>query len=274
MPPLSCYTCGPELQKALEAARDYNSHGVKTSLSHLPVKTTDPRKVQKEVEQYVAMLQAVHDGGIDSDVTVKLHQFGVYAGYDLARDAVGKVVEEARRLNNFVWIDMELAETIDATIRLYREMRGITDQVGICLQAYHKRTESDMEALLREGAIIRLVKGFYGDSDFRKWSDVTANYERLMYRLLDHATRPIVATHDLTLLDKALHHIRENGIENVEIQFAKNIRDTLAEELAAQGFSVRIYLPFGDTVRFLVHGLRSFDKWRNLQRIFARPVIH
>lgn len=273
MPQLSCYTCGPRLQDALEGVRTYNALGVKTSLSHLPVKTTRPEKVQEEVEQYRAMLRGIEETRLDSDVTVKLHQFGIYGSYGLCRDAVREVIEEAHRLNNFVWIDMELGDTIDDTIRLYREMRGVTDQVGICLQAYHKRTEADMNGLLRDGAIIRLVKGFYKDSDFRRWSDVTANYERLMFRLLAEGTRPIIATHDLRLLDKALHYIRKHEPRNVEIQFAKNIRDQLAEELARQGFNVRLYFPFGDTTKFLIHGIWSFDKWRNLQRILARDVI-
>ena len=221
------YSPGNSLPKAVSIIKNYNKKGISCSLSFLPIRKDSPDLVTQDVTEYHKMLKAISD--LNSDVTLKLHAFGIYSNYNTAKTCVTEIVKEAKKLNKFVWIDMEKEITVGDTIRLYTELRKKYNNIGICLQAYLKRTEEDMKHLLKRKAVIRLVKGFYNNTQFRSWSEVTDNYSKLMKYLLLHGTRPIVATHDLNLISEAKEIIKQNKIKNAEFQFFKGVRENLAD---------------------------------------------
>lgn len=145
---------------------------------------------------------------------------------------------------------------------------------GICLQACLKRTENDLKSLLEENAAIRLVKGFYSNYNIPRWNDVTKNYLKLMKILLLKCPKPAVATHDLELIDEAKKLIKKYNLKNAELQFFRGVREELALELADEGYNVRIYVTYGNTVMFLLKGIPTFDKLRNLQRfLYFRKIF-
>lgn len=263
---------GYNLEQSLELVQELNQFGVAGSLSHLPTRKNRPEELAHEAQHYRLMLRRIAERRLDADVTLKLHQFGIYADYELSRDFLLEVLAEARRLGLFVWIDMERRPTVDHTIRLYLELREHHDRLGICLQAYLRRTEQDVEYLLRQDAVIRLVKGFYNDYDIEDWADVTKNYERLMERLIAHGGRYALATHDLDLVARAKDLIRASGGDGAEFQFFRGVRDEEAKELAREGFRSRVYLVHGPLLSFLWDGLPTFDLRRNLKRLLHLNV--
>src|SRR5262249_17903828 len=98
-----------------------------------------------------------------------------------------RIVEAARRHDNFVRIDMEDSSKTDATLRIFKRLYGEYGNVGIVLQAYLYRTEKDVDDALAMGARVRLCKGAYKEPEevaFPKKSEVDANFVKLMKKLL------------------------------------------------------------------------------------------
>ena len=257
------------LEEAIAIVKQLNARGIPAILSFLPVRHDDAQSVRKDVNEYYRILDAIHKLGLNCEVSLKLHQFGVYGSEALAERSVTKVLSKARKLNIFVWFDMELPDTIDATLATFRKIDQRYKNVGICLQAYLKRTEQDMHELLKKPVVIRLVKGFYKEHDFKNWSEVTKNYARLMEYLLMRSPRPCLATHDRKIISKAKRIIRRHCIANAEFQFFKGVCDDLAARLIKEGLHARIYVNYGDAVKFLVKGLKTFDNIRQLERIIG-----
>lgn len=261
------------LERALAAARERNSKGIAASLSFLPVRKYRPVAIAREVQSYGEILRRIRERGLDSDITLKLHQFGIYASVERCQKAVLSVADEAAAKNTFVWIDMERKGTVTATIDIFRQCYDSYRNAGICLQAYLKRTEADLQSLLPLGAPIRLVKGFYADNEFPSWEAVGDNYAHLMEILLQSGFRPAIATHDMFLIDRACRRIRQLGRGDAELQFFNGVRKSEAESLVQQGFRVREYIPFGRHLRFLLEGLPTFDLWRFFQRLIRLKKI-
>ncbi len=263
------FTPGSNIVDVLEDVRRYNNDGIACSISYLPVLKNSPWRVDQEVNVYFEILEKINEQGANCDVTIKLHQLGVYGRSGLVEESVARIVDYAKSLNNFVWVDMERSDTVDATIELCRELyQRYPGSFGICLQAYLKRTERDMKLLLSMGMPMRFVKGFYKDHDFNSWDEVSQNYRHLMTYVLDHSSRPAIAGHDLEIHKEVKRYVIENGLkEKMEFQFFKGVRDDLARQLVHEGFHVRIYVPFGSVWRFIIHGFRTFDLMHQIERM-------
>lgn len=262
------------LRSVLDEVRQYNAQGISCSLSYMAVTNNSRRLVKREVYRYIKILNGIAVSKVDADVTVKMHQLGIYIDEEFAYKAVEEIVISAVACKNFVWIDMYLPDTVDSTLRIFRELRKKYQNVGICLQAYLERTENDMHEMLKDRVPLRLVKGFYKEYDFDRWEDVTENYEVLLEYMLTHSDRPAIATHDPDIIEKAKVTVKRIGAEKAEFQFFKKVRDDLAAELAKNGYHVRIYIPLGDFWKFFIAEVRTFDLWQNFKRlmnfIFAR----
>ena len=255
-----------KLTDALSAVRYFNRQRVSTSLSFLPRKRNTPGEIVREVEEYGTALEYISRYQLDSDITVKPQQFGILRDPSLTLDALMILAERAKSLKNFVWVDMERSSTVTPTIQTFEKLYDHYGNVGICLQAYLRRTRDDLDRILERRAPVRLVKGFYNDSDITNWQEVTDNYRSLMYNLLNRSNRPCIATHDLELIEEAKKEIQDRGIQNAEIQFFKGVRDDFAVKLSQEGYKTRIYVPYGQIFRFLADGFKTFDISRHLKR--------
>ena len=267
------YTAGNNLNKTLDIVKDFNKDNVACSISYLPVRKDDAADIHKEILEYYKLIDKVHSQKLNADVTLKLHQFGIYANPHLTQEAVTKIARYAHKNNVFVWVDMEMPETVHDTIAVFKAVHKKYKNTGIALQAYLRRTEGDMKDLLKNRVPIRLVKGFYVAKDFDTWKEVTNNYEHLMEYLLMHSDKPCIATHDLKLRTKAKEIIKKHKIKNAEIQMFNGARNELAKEEALEGYSVRIYIPYGHVFKFVVDGWRTFDMLRHIQRILGFKTI-
>lgn len=266
------FIAGVSLEDAVEDVRKLNRERLSCSLAYLPRVRTEEDAVQSEVREFRRALAAIGAEKLDADITIKLQQLGIYEDFDLAESAVREIVEAAEALDAFVWIDMELPDTVDATLEIHRRISADHGNTGVCVQAYLKRTARDLDRLLARGATVRLVKGFYKEHDFESWAEVTENYRRLTPRLLQGSPRPAIATHDKRLIAEARELSRCYGVDSMELQFFKGVRDELARELREEGESVRIYVPYGHVLRYALDGVRTFDLKRQVQRLIGmRP---
>ena len=248
------------VDEAIAAATRLNREGIDVSLDSLGESVMQVSQAEESAVIYHRLLDEIAARKLRANVSVKLSQMGVAiggrgagygAGPELAERIVGEMVEHAASIGSFVRIDMEgsdyTEETIAMTERLHRKWPG---SVGTVLQSYLYRTAEDAERLLRQGIRIRLCKGAYkeaSDVAFPAKPDVDANYVKLMRRLATSGVFCGIATHDEAIVGKMLQFVTESGLDRsaFEFQMLYGVRRDLQRELVAEGFGVRVYVPFG-----------------------------
>ena len=163
------------------------------------------------------------------------------------------VLARACEAGTFVRIDMEDSRYTEPTLEIFRHTRASHDNAGVVVQAYLRRSAGDIEALAREGAPVRLVKGAYREPEsvaFQSKREVDDNYARLADAYLA-AMAPgawlAVATHDGRMVRAAIASAkaRDVSIDRIEFQMLYGIRPDLQRRLRDAGYRVRIYVPYG-----------------------------
>jgi len=149
-----------------------------------------------------------------------------------------------------VRIDMEDHAKTDATLELWRELRAVNPASGVVIQAALHRSRDDVERLIAERARVRLCKGAYREPAsvaYQDRGDVDRAYVALMERLLREGEYPAIATHDERIQRRAAELARREGIgpDRFEFQMLYGVRRDLQERLVSDGWTVRVYTPFG-----------------------------
>src|SRR6185295_13368137 len=161
------------------------------------------------VAHYLELTDRIVAAGIHGEISVKPTQLGLDHDPAACLANVLRLAEHAAALGSFLWIDMEGSAYTDATIELYEQVKAVQPRTGICLQAYLKRTASDIERLMPLDPAIRLVKGAYDEVAaiaYREKRQVDASYLSLAVDFLKAGRgRPIrlgLGTHDVALVEQ------------------------------------------------------------------------
>jgi proline dehydrogenase len=254
------FVAGMTVEEALDAAAKLNGEGIAVSLDSLGESVTSEVQARASASLYHQLLDAIQTRGLNANVSVKLTQMGMDFSPDLAESIVSEMVEHAAHADSFVRVDMEGTPLTEATLQLVERLHarpGLYGRVGAVLQAYLYRTEADTERLLAQGIRMRLCKGAYKEGPehaFPAKPDVDANYVKLMKRMVSYSNPETgkgvfcgIATHDEAIVDQLTRFVAEQGISRsaFEFQMLYGIRRDLQRRLAAQGFGVRVYIPFG-----------------------------
>lgn len=253
----SRFVAGESIDEAIDAARQLNARNMSVTLDYLGESVTAAAEANAARDQIIWLLDRIHSAGIDANVSLKLSQLGLLLDENLAVANLRAVLTRARQYNRRVRIDMEESALVDTTLDIYRRLRhgeGF-DNVGVVIQACLFRSAEDVKQLVEEGAWVRLVKGAYKeppDIAFAEKRDTDANTVRLMQMMLGERARQTgvylaVASHDEAIIAATQDFARRNNIpaQAYEFQLLYGIRRDLQERLAAQGYKVRIYVPYG-----------------------------
>ncbi len=241
------WIAGYSLDDAIKVAHDANNRKLRVILNRLGEHTPDEKLIQGYTEEYLRLLDRIRAEKINGTISVKPSQLGLAANPSLYKTNLLRIVERAEEYDQFVWIDMENSPYTGETLETYREILPGHRQLGVCLQANMKRTESDLKDLILRGGIIRLVKGAYperGEVAYKKRSEVNANYVRLMTMLFERGGRFAIGTHDGKLIDIA-RELAKDRQPNFEFQLLKGIRDDIKPTLIEEGYRVSEYIPYG-----------------------------
>jgi proline dehydrogenase len=252
------FVAGMSVEEALAACQRVNKEGIAVSLDSLGESVTTEAEARKSADIYHQLLDSIHTRGLNANVSVKLSQVGMDFDPALAERIVGEMVEHAAQVRSFVRIDMEGSPYTEATIAMTERLAAkFPGAVGTVLQAYLFRTEADTERLLSENIRIRLCKGAYKEGPeiaFPAKSDVDANYVKLMKRMVTFVNPATgkgvfcgIATHDEDIVEQMRTFVREHNVDKsaFEFQMLYGVRRDLQRRLAAEGFGVRVYVPFG-----------------------------
>jgi len=246
----SRFVAGETLAKALDVSRRVNADGLFITLDHLGENVTSLPEAEAFRDEYIQALSEIEEHGIDGNVSLKLTQFGMELDEGACRRNVEAVVRKAAELKSFVRVDMESSSYTDRTLAIVRGLHSEYGSVGAVIQAYLFRSEKDIECLNLQGIRVRLCKGAYLEPPevaFERTSDVDANFVKLAQRMLEEGTYPAFATHDERMIDAARGYARKKNIEptRYEFQMLYGIRRDLQRKLIAEGYRVRLYVPYG-----------------------------
>jgi proline dehydrogenase len=246
------FIAGETTDEAVAAIREINARGCSASFDHLNESVSNVAATEAEVQEYMHLLELIDSQKINSNVSIKLTQFGLDIDPELAYKNARRIVEDAVRRGNFVRVDMEGSKVTQVTLDIFRRLRsefGLND-VGIVIQSYLYRTADDARELLKIPARIRLCKGAYDEPAsvaYPEKKDVDDNYVRVMQMLLSSGTYHGIATHDPKMIDATIAFAQKKGIAKnaFEFQMLYGIRRDLQEQLARDGWGMRVYVPYG-----------------------------
>jgi proline dehydrogenase len=264
----SRFVPGDTIQDAIRVVRELNAKGINATLDRLGEHTSSAEEANAAADAIVQVLHEIDKARVKANLSIKLTQIGMGLDEETCRQNLVRILEQAKKSNNFIRIDMEDTPYTDITLGMYQSMleRGFTsDCIGVVQQAYLFRAEADTRALLEKGARIRLVKGAYNEPPekaFPKKADTDSNFDLLAKIILDATAirEPTaasadgrippfaaIASHDDHRIDFAKKHAGKIGLPKnaVEFQMLYGIRRDLQESLVKEGYPVRVYVPFG-----------------------------
>jgi len=242
---------GEDIPSAIAAVRALNERGMSATLDFLGEDVLERDAARRQRDVYIQMLDAIAESGVDSNVSVKLTALGLLVDEAFALDSlIAILIRAARNRDPFVRIDMEGSAVLEATLRIFERAFAEHANVGPVLQAYLKRTAADVERTIELGARVRLCKGAYKEPPtiaYQRMSDIRTNYFDLACELLTRGNYPGIATHDRRLIAALKRFVAERGIpsDRFEFQMLYGCRPRVQREIVAQGYRLRIYVPFG-----------------------------
>ncbi len=244
------FVAGDNIKEAIPAVLELNRKGFSGTVDFLGEMVNTVEEAAGACKEYISALDEIDKSQANSNVSLKLTQFGLGFDENLCQSNVERVIIRAKELNNFVRIDMEGSPYTEATLRIFSALRKVHENVGIVIQAYLFRSEKDIENMLVLKSRIRLCKGAYKEPpeiSFEKKEDTDSNYIKLMKVLLKSGIYHGIATHDPKMIDATKLFVSQEQIakESFEFQMLYGIRRDLQDQLIKEGYRVRIYIPYG-----------------------------
>jgi proline dehydrogenase len=246
------FVAGTTTVDALHATRALVAEGLTVTLDHLGEDTLSPAQAATARDEYVRLLRSLAEAGLTpaAEVSLKLSALGQRFDEQLAYDYAATVCAAASEAGTTVTLDMEDHTTTDSTCDILGKLRQDHPGTGIALQSYLRRTEADCRDLAGPGSRVRLCKGAYAEPEsiaYQAKLDVDKSYVRCLNVLMSGEGYPMLATHDPRLI--AITEDRAGWFgrapEEFEFQMLYGVRTQEQQRLAAAGYTVRVYVPYG-----------------------------
>lgn len=251
---VSRFMPGETADDALVAVRALAAKGIGAVLTALGENVSDRAEAEHETQLYRSLLGKIAEQNLAAEISVKLSHLGLDLDEHFCFDNLLSLIA-ITPAERTTWIDMEQSPYVERTLRLYRQAREAGADVGVCLQAYLRRTEKDLRELLPLGGAIRLVKGAYNepaDVAFPRKADVDENYFKLAQMMVAEGAgaahlRAAIATHDCKLIQRILDWAEGAGIarDRLEFQMLYGIQRAEQVRLASIGCRSVVLVAFG-----------------------------
>lgn len=248
------FVAGETLQEALPVAQRLNEKGLLVTLDVLGEYVRDLDVAAAARDTYINLVHTLAErrtDGLKASISIKLSMMGQKIDEAFCLDNLRQLLDIAKEKDVFVRLDMEGSDITASTLSLFEQVYpSHPDHVGIVLQAYLKRTEADVRRMCDLGARVRLCKGAYKEPPDVAYQDMPTIRDRFlqyMRLLLTEGRYPAIATHDDRLIDATKAFAAENGIgrDRFEFQMLYGIRPDTQEQIAREGYNMRVYVPFG-----------------------------
>ena len=249
----SRFVAGMEIEDALRVAEAVNRQGMAVTLDSLGESVSTEVEAHQAAEIYHQLLDQIAARKLNANISVKLTQMGLELDRELAGGIAESLARHASATKNFLRIDMEDSSLTQVTLDIVRRINALPKlrgSIGIVIQAYLYRSQSDIEQLLADRIRVRLCKGAYkepAEVAFPNKAEVDKNYVLLSRMLLESRVYHGLATHDEAMIAAAKKFARDHEIETsrFEFQMLYGVRRDLQRALIQEGYNVRVYIPFG-----------------------------
>jgi proline dehydrogenase len=240
---------GEALDDAIAAAKRLQERGLPTMFTALGENVIELADARRVVEDYREAYDRVAAAGLDTEFSVKPSHLGLDQDPQTALANLEELAATATEHDNWLWLDMESASYVDGTLDLYRKLRAGRPNVGVCLQAYLKRTAGDVDSLMPLDPTIRLVKGAYREPRelvFGSREVIDEAYRRLALLILARKGplgRLALGTHDVALIRQIETDV--GGRDGFEVHMLFGIRQAELLRMAADGYRARSLISYG-----------------------------
>jgi proline dehydrogenase len=245
------FIAGESVVEAIAVARAIEASGMTHTLDYLGESVATMAEADVATRAYLAIIDKIVAAGIGRNISLKLTQLGLTIDRATSVDNLRRILEAGTAHDFFVRIDMEDSPYTAVTLEVFETMwqQGYRN-VGAVLQSCLRRSMDDARRLNALGARVRLVKGAYKEPRevaFQKKAEVDAAFIDLMQLLLAEGTYPAIATHDPVMLAATRQFAAARNLppDNYEFQMLYGIRRDLQSRLTADGYRMRVYVPFG-----------------------------
>ena len=248
----SRFVAGETLDTAVQAVKELNAKKIAATLDLLGESVTKAEEATAAKDEYLRMLDRIAADQVNSNVSVKLTQMGQDISEAALRENAFAILARAKQHNSFVRFDMEGTPYTDRTLDFFFNecVPEYGKHCGVVIQAMLRRSPKDIDRIVATQTRVRLCKGAYLESAehaFPDKKDVDAQYVALMQKLMREGNYPGLATHDEAIIAEAKRYAKAQGIaaDRFEFQMLYGVRRDLQEQLRAEGWNVRVYIPFG-----------------------------
>jgi proline dehydrogenase len=247
---------GEMLEDALAECQRLAAVNTGSVITRLGENITSLDEAAEVARHYATALADIQRRALSTQLSVKLTQLGLDQSAEEVVRQTRQIAQQDTRPQSPIWIDMESSAYTERTLNVFRALRAETLNVGVCVQAYLLRTESDLQQLLEHSTAIRLVKGAYKEPAtvaYQRKRDVDRNYLRCADMLL-HATHknisghvPVFATHDVAIMAAIKARAQALGIPRTHYEFQMLYGINTAEQLklVQEGYRLRVLISYG-----------------------------
>jgi proline dehydrogenase len=246
------FVAGTTTADALAATRKLVSEGLAVTLDHLAEDTLTAEQATEVRDEYLRLLASLASASLTpaAEVSLKLSALGQRFDEKLAQDYAAEICAAAVTAGTTVTLDMEDHTTTDSTLDILGQLRGDFPTVGVALQSYLRRTEADCRELAGPGTRVRLCKGAYAEPEsvaYQARLDIDKSYVRCLNILMSGEGYPMLATHDPRMVAIGQDRARwfDRAEDEFEFQMLYGVRPDEQHRLVAEGYTVRVYLPYG-----------------------------
>ena len=245
---------GEDADSAFAAATGLAASGQGILFTRLGENLTRLAEADEVAAHYRALLDRAASLPRPPELSVKPTQLGLDIDAEACFRHLAALAARAAESGTWLWLDMEGSAYVDATIDLYERLRPAHPNVGICLQAYLRRTPMDLRRLLSLEPAVRLVKGAYDEPAtiaYRRRPEVDAAYMALSLVLAEAArdgrARCALGTHDGDLIERiaAFADSAQVARGSLEVHMLYGIRSRELARLQAAGFPVFTLIAYG-----------------------------
>ena len=268
------FVAGETFESTVPKIKALNKKGIKVTLDLLGENVKKKTTADDTVKEYIKLLNDIHGAGLKSTISIKLTMLGLDIDSEYCRDNLYMLLDEAKKLDSFVRIDMEGSDYTQQTIDLFKEaFKKYGKHVGVVIQAYLHRTKEDIKDLAELGADVRLCKGAYGEPErvaLQSMPAIREAFKEYAKILLEKTTYPRIATHDDELIKWVQRYTEEKKIGKVryEFQMLYGLREETMEKLTNDGYCTRVYVPYG-TMWFPYFKRRLLERKENIFFVFS-----
>ncbi len=278
------YIAGRRIEDAIRVCKELNAKGMMVTVDLLGEFITELSQAEENKKEYLQIIDTIQAENINGNYSLKPTMFGLLIDKDVCYANIREIVAKAASYDNFIRIDMEDSQCVDLEIELFRKLKAeFPKNVGLVVQAYLKRTLSDLENMLdmhtpEVPLNYRLCKGIYVEPEsiaYKNYHEINAHFLEDLEFMFKHGVYPGIATHDKPLVDGAYKLIEKYQVsrERYEFQMLYGVTPQLRNSILEAGHRMRIYVPFGE--QWFAYSTRRLKEnprmaWDIIKALFVR----